>query len=472
MRIEPTVPQKEETFQVVLYIIKASPCFKAFTITADVPEIYMQQFWFTIKKTKKNPFYEFGLADKKFSIDVELFRKILDIYPRVPNEDFVAPPFEEDLLAFLIELGYKGPLDHLARMFVDHMNQPWRTLATIINKSLSGKTSSNDRLCQLRVSILWGMQAKLRRREILPYPRFTKIIINHFLSVNPSIPIPDQSQKLKGMQTLTVEEQLAVDTMQALKARVLDESTVILTTSSEGTEEESEYSGEDKVDEEIEWGSIDKEEEKQDDQDDDDDRIIDIEKTADEEETNDEFVHGDEYVHGNVDEEMKDAEVAKTGKDDEEITNVEKTDESANTEINSLLDIQIQQEVPLIQSLSILIVPVLVIPEPKVLSPIPKIPTVTPVTTLPPPPSVTDITPILQQQTTPITTAAPAATTIPDPLLKIVQIVFELVNDVQELKQIDHVTLFITDYSIFDLATTNTCQEESGQTWIRDDQAL
>ncbi|GKB19332.1 hypothetical protein Tco_0853255 [Tanacetum coccineum] len=209
MRIEPIVPQKEETFQVVLHIIKASLCFKAFTITIDVPEIYMQQFWFIIKKTKKTPFYEFGLADKKFSVDIELFRKILDICPRVPNEDFVAPPSEEDLLAFLNELGYKGPLDHLARMFVDHMHQPWRTLATIINKILSGKASSNDRLRQSRV--LWGMfymknvdypeliwedltyqidyrQEKLRRREIMLYPRFTKIIINHFLSLNPSIP--------------------------------------------------------------------------------------------------------------------------------------------------------------------------------------------------------------------------------------------------------------------------------------------
>nr|GEU49471.1 hypothetical protein [Tanacetum cinerariifolium] len=91
------------------------------------------------------------------------------------------------------------------------MHQPWRTLATIINKCLSRKTSNNDRLCPSRVAILWGMfyrkkvdypeliwedfayqinykQAKLRRLEIMPYPRFTKIIINNFLSLNPSIP--------------------------------------------------------------------------------------------------------------------------------------------------------------------------------------------------------------------------------------------------------------------------------------------
>ncbi|GKC99451.1 hypothetical protein Tco_1169726 [Tanacetum coccineum] len=160
MRIEPSVPQKEETFQVIIDMINASPCFKAFTITAEVPEIYMQQFWFTVKKVKKTPFYEFILDDKKFQVDVELFREILGICPRVPNEDFVTPPSEEDLLSFLIELGYKGPLDHLTKMFVDHMHQPWRTLATIINKSLSGKTSSNDRLRQSRVAILWGKAAK------------------------------------------------------------------------------------------------------------------------------------------------------------------------------------------------------------------------------------------------------------------------------------------------------------------------
>ncbi|GJX57206.1 hypothetical protein Tco_0287103 [Tanacetum coccineum] len=658
IRIEPTVPQKEETFQVFLDIIKASQCFKAFTIIADVPEIYMQQFWFTVKNLKKTPFYEFGLDDKKFTIDVEVFMEILDICPRVPNEDFVAPPSKEDLLVFLIELGYKGLLDHLVRMFVDHMHQPWRTLATIINKSLSGKTSSNNRLHQSRVAILWGMQAKLRRREIMPCPRFTKIIINHFLSLNPSIPkgpssglhtikddgiisrlkfvrieayqtfikystglippkksrgkgsqgkksavtqkpasvevsdecdpgptkrqtgsrrkskkkvsisaddniipepdvalekltrrrpfgiafgdtssvsqkkSPDQSQKLKGIQTMTVEEQLAADTMQALKDSkklsrsqphaggsskgtgvspgVPDKLTVILTTSSEGngtkpgvpnevkgsskakgdsaidwgSKEESEYSEEENVDEEIEWLTTDEEEEKKDD--DEDDKSIDIEKTDDDEETDDEFVYVDEYVHDDVDKEMKDAEDVETGKDNEEITNAEKTEVtkgdleeagklpltnsslsvssgfgnqflnlsfdtsligtikvSADTKINSLLDIQIQQEVPHIQSPSILIVPVSMIPEPSVLSPIPKIPTVTHATTPPPPTSVSIITHVLQQTTTPIptppiTTVAPTATTVPNPLPAIAQRVSVLEKEVQELKQVDH----------------------------------
>ncbi|GKB89357.1 hypothetical protein Tco_0961629 [Tanacetum coccineum] len=43
LRLETTVPQKEETFQVMIDVIKNSTCFKAFTISADVPEIFMQE---------------------------------------------------------------------------------------------------------------------------------------------------------------------------------------------------------------------------------------------------------------------------------------------------------------------------------------------------------------------------------------------------------------------------------------------
>ncbi|GKB32716.1 hypothetical protein Tco_0872117 [Tanacetum coccineum] len=52
LRLETTVPQKEETFQVMIDVIKNSMCFKAFTISADVLEIFMQQFWYTIKKVQ------------------------------------------------------------------------------------------------------------------------------------------------------------------------------------------------------------------------------------------------------------------------------------------------------------------------------------------------------------------------------------------------------------------------------------
>ncbi|GJW77994.1 putative reverse transcriptase domain-containing protein [Tanacetum coccineum] len=155
MRIDPSQTQKEETYQVILNIIKNSTCYNAFLITADVP--YMQQFWYTVKKIKSTNSYEFDLADKKCKVDLEVFKKILGICLRVQGEEFVETPPEESLLTFLIELGYKGQLNKLPNMFVDYMHKPWRTLAAIINKCLSGKTSSNDRLRKSRIEILWGM---------------------------------------------------------------------------------------------------------------------------------------------------------------------------------------------------------------------------------------------------------------------------------------------------------------------------
>ncbi|GJX13826.1 hypothetical protein Tco_0205584 [Tanacetum coccineum] len=61
-------------------------------------------------------------------------KTILDICPRVEGVDFVDVPDDDIALTFLIDLGYKGPLNRHTNMFVDHMHQPWRTLAAIINK--------------------------------------------------------------------------------------------------------------------------------------------------------------------------------------------------------------------------------------------------------------------------------------------------------------------------------------------------
>ncbi|GJU15859.1 retrovirus-related pol polyprotein from transposon TNT 1-94 [Tanacetum coccineum] len=157
IRLETTVPQKEETFQVAIAIIKNSTCFKAFTISADVLEIFLQQFWYTIKKVQDTDSYEFLLANKKCTVNAEVFRTIINICPRVEGEDFTNVPDDDTALTFLIYLGYKGPLNRHTNMFVDHMHQPWRTLAAIINKCLSGKTTINDKFKKSKINILWGM---------------------------------------------------------------------------------------------------------------------------------------------------------------------------------------------------------------------------------------------------------------------------------------------------------------------------
>ncbi|GJS12047.1 hypothetical protein Tco_0368843, partial [Tanacetum coccineum] len=162
LRLETTIV----TFQVVIDIIKNSTCFKAFTISTHIPEIFMQQFWYTIKKVQGTDSYEFILANKKCRVDAEVFRKILDICPRVKGEEFTELQNDDNTLTFLIDPGYKGPLHMYTNMYVDHISQPWRTLAAIINKCLSRKTASNDILRKSRIDIMWGMLY----RENVNYP--------------------------------------------------------------------------------------------------------------------------------------------------------------------------------------------------------------------------------------------------------------------------------------------------------------
>ncbi|GJU38865.1 hypothetical protein Tco_1191822 [Tanacetum coccineum] len=208
VRLETTVKQKEETFQVVIDVIKNSTCIKAFTISADVPEILMQQFWYTITKIKGSESYEFLLADKRCVIDAEVFRKILDICLRKEGEDFTEVQNDEDTLTFLVDLGYSGPLHKYTNIFVDNMHQPWRTLAACINKCLSGKTTSNDKLRKSRIDIL---REKKSRRENMPYPQFTKVIIDYFLSKHKSL------KKLKFQHFQTIKDDGVVSRLKFLR---------------------------------------------------------------------------------------------------------------------------------------------------------------------------------------------------------------------------------------------------------------
>ncbi|GJR33781.1 hypothetical protein Tco_1209465 [Tanacetum coccineum] len=178
MRIDPTKTPKEPTYQVVLDSLALSPLYPAFLITVEVPEIYMHQFWHTITKIKNSSSYKFKLDKKKCTIDVEVFCDILQICPRLPNQEFDAPPSYEEIVTFIKELGHKGDIKSITEVVVDQMHQLWRTFATIINKCLFGKTS--DFMFQID-------NRDAKKQEKIYYPRFTKAIIHHSISKDKSI---------------------------------------------------------------------------------------------------------------------------------------------------------------------------------------------------------------------------------------------------------------------------------------------
>nr|GEV62486.1 hypothetical protein [Tanacetum cinerariifolium] len=135
----------------------------------------------------------------------------------------------------------------------------------------------------------------------------------------------DQSQKLKGINTLTAKEQLATNTMQALKAsRKISRSQSHTKGSSKGAGVTPEVPDEST--------SIFTTIKKKNQDDNDDDRRINPEE-IDNDDEDDKYIHDDDYVHNDVDEEMKDAKVNVTGKDDNEGSDIAKADAKKTEEV-------------------------------------------------------------------------------------------------------------------------------------------
>nr|GEU39177.1 retrovirus-related Pol polyprotein from transposon TNT 1-94 [Tanacetum cinerariifolium] len=149
---------------------------------------------------------------------------------KILNQDFIAPPSEEELVTFIQELGYSGKCNTLSAIHIDQMHQPWRAFAAIINRCISRKTTGPDRLRESRAQILWGMYNKKNveyvaplwedfiyqadnkeigstRKEHMPYPRFTKVIINHFISKVKTISMRNR------IKLYTIRDDLLLDTL-------------------------------------------------------------------------------------------------------------------------------------------------------------------------------------------------------------------------------------------------------------------
>nr|GEY97725.1 hypothetical protein [Tanacetum cinerariifolium] len=139
------IASKESTLQLVYDVMRLSAFFKAFLVTTDVLEIYMQEFWATT--TVHHHSIRFKMDNKKHIINLESFREMLHICPRLPHQPFVEPPFEEEILAFLRFPRHSGAIRRLTDVNINKLHQTWRSFAAIINKCLTGKSSGYDSLC-------------------------------------------------------------------------------------------------------------------------------------------------------------------------------------------------------------------------------------------------------------------------------------------------------------------------------------
>nr|GEX37679.1 hypothetical protein [Tanacetum cinerariifolium] len=178
-RLSSDIQSKESTLQLIYDVLRRCPFFKAFLVKAD------------------------------HIVNLESFRDMLHICPRIPGQSSDELPFEEEILDFIRFLGHSATIRTLTDVNINKLYQPWRSFTAIINKCLTRKSSGYDSFRLSQSQILWGLYHKRntdydfliwedfvyqveyknhKKSNEMYYPRFTKVIIHHFMSKDPSIP--------------------------------------------------------------------------------------------------------------------------------------------------------------------------------------------------------------------------------------------------------------------------------------------
>ncbi|GKA95494.1 hypothetical protein Tco_0817532 [Tanacetum coccineum] len=132
--------QKNPIFQISMDILQNTNFFRAFTASASILAIYIQQFWNTLTYEAKTGAY---------------------------THQFVSPPLGDEIIDFVNELGYTEEIHFVSRMAVNNLYQPWRAILSMINHCLTGKTSSPTK------------KGRKDKPHVIPYCQFTKLIIYH-----------------------------------------------------------------------------------------------------------------------------------------------------------------------------------------------------------------------------------------------------------------------------------------------------
>ncbi|GKF13261.1 hypothetical protein Tco_0054723, partial [Tanacetum coccineum] len=183
LRLSSDLTSKEATLQVVYDVLKLTPFYKAFQVSADVLEIYMQEFWATANIYNRS--IRFKMNNKKHIVNLEDFRQMLQICPKIHNQKFDEPPFEQEILTFLTSLGHSGEIRKIIDVNVNKLYQPWRSFAAVINKCLS----EFDYAFLLWEDFTFQIENKnSKKTNVMYYPRFTKLVVNYVMSKDPAIP--------------------------------------------------------------------------------------------------------------------------------------------------------------------------------------------------------------------------------------------------------------------------------------------
>ncbi|GKB24084.1 retrovirus-related pol polyprotein from transposon TNT 1-94 [Tanacetum coccineum] len=187
--------QRNPIFLFVVALLKNTNFFRAFTTSSTILALYIQQFWDTMCFNSSNRLYSCQLDEQWFNLHKDLLRDALDITPTNDNKLFVAPPSSDTVIEYINTLGYPCTLRNVPAMSINALYQPWRSVLSMINMCLTGKTAGYDKITYIHpvLRFLWGIHfiapnidyaekdqgRKKTAHLLIPNVRFTKLIIHH-----------------------------------------------------------------------------------------------------------------------------------------------------------------------------------------------------------------------------------------------------------------------------------------------------
>ncbi|GJS04571.1 hypothetical protein Tco_0321079 [Tanacetum coccineum] len=216
LRLSSILKSKEPTLQVALDALKLTPFYKAFEISADVPEIYIQEFWVTV--FGHHSLLRFKLNGKIHTVNVDNFKEMLKICPKLPdlvyqvenknskkNNDMYYPRFTKVIVDYLMAKDQGIPRRN--KMFWHYSRDDFMfTTVRVISKHQDTQVYGAILPQHLTNQAMLESEAYMTYRayatgEKTPKPKSTKKKVD-----SESSPKPKLTQVSKGKRIKTLEK--------------------------------------------------------------------------------------------------------------------------------------------------------------------------------------------------------------------------------------------------------------------------
>ncbi|GJX85234.1 hypothetical protein Tco_0336008 [Tanacetum coccineum] len=142
-------------------------------------KVDLEHFWHTLKEDGSKYKLKFMLDKKELTLTLDDFSTIFHLPQATDNNhnSFVPPPLFSDMVPFYKQvLGFTMELKTSSSFKTTGLLQQWQTLCKIFSKCLTTLTIGRELYYSLH-----------HPTSSIPYPRFTKIIVSHYMTIFPDI---------------------------------------------------------------------------------------------------------------------------------------------------------------------------------------------------------------------------------------------------------------------------------------------